>query len=177
MDTPLASRWYSQQAPVFFDPDTAADDMSKTWLAHFRRNRLGKTAANGLIDRSNCVATYFSFHRLPTLDTPGLEQRFVALTPVLHETFTRVVRHLEQSNAPVRYNFSLLTGRELEIAKWIGNGKLNGEIARLLGVSEKTVKNHVTRIFDKIGCDNRTGLAAAMAAHAQQSFGTGTKVL
>ena len=177
MDTPLASRWHQRQAPVFFDPDAASDDIPKAWLGHFRRNQLGKTAANGVIDRENCVATYFSFHRLPALNEPQITTTLAELTPTLHETFTRVVRHLERSTAPIRYNFSLLSERELEIAKWIGNGKNNSDIAVLLGVTEKTVKNHITNIFDKTGCTNRAGLAAAMAAQAQQSYGTGTKVL
>lgn len=177
MDTPLASRWYRQHSPVFFDPDAVPDDTPKAWLGHFRRHRLGKTAADGVIDRDACVATYFSFHRLPTLDTQRLEDTFAELTPLLHDTFARVVRHLEGMPPPIRYNFNLLSEREFEIAKWVGNGKNNGEIAALLGVSEKTVKNHITRIFDKTGCRNRAGLAAAMAAQAQQSFGIGTKVL
>lgn len=50
---------------------------------------------------------------------------------------------------------SELTGRELEVLECIARGLDNGEIAAALGLSEKTVRNHVTRVFDKIGAEHR----------------------
>ena len=53
-----------------------------------------------------------------------------------------------------------LTPREHEVLRWIGEGKSNGEIAAILGVSISTAKTHVERILAKLGVENRT--AAAM---------------
>jgi len=49
-----------------------------------------------------------------------------------------------------------LTGRELEILDLVAGGANNLEIAGLLFISEKTVRNHLTAIFDKIGVSSRS---------------------
>lgn len=52
-----------------------------------------------------------------------------------------------------------LTPREREIAVHVANGLRNGEIARLLFISEQTVKTHLGRIFRKVAVRDRIGLA------------------
>lgn len=52
-----------------------------------------------------------------------------------------------------------LTKRELEVAKLIGSGLVNKMIADRLFISEKTVRNHLTVIYSKIGVTNRLELA------------------
>ncbi|WP_304455632.1 response regulator transcription factor [Nocardiopsis sp. YSL2] len=52
-----------------------------------------------------------------------------------------------------------LSGREGEVASLIGRGASNREIARELGLSEGTVRNHVTNILHKLGLRDRTRLA------------------
>lgn len=52
--------------------------------------------------------------------------------------------------------FESLTGREAEILERIAQGLDNAQIAAHLGMAEKTVRNHITRIFDKIGVENRS---------------------
>jgi pimeloyl-ACP methyl ester carboxylesterase/DNA-binding CsgD family transcriptional regulator len=48
-----------------------------------------------------------------------------------------------------------LTPRERAVLECIARGLDNGEIAAALQLSEKTVRNHVTRVFDKIGAQHR----------------------
>jgi DNA-binding NarL/FixJ family response regulator len=52
-----------------------------------------------------------------------------------------------------------LTEREREILRLLADGHPNKVIARTLGISEKTVKNHVSRIFQAIGVTDRTQAA------------------
>lgn len=52
-----------------------------------------------------------------------------------------------------------LNERERAIARLIGEGRSNAEIASELFLSVATVKAHVTHIFDKLGCDNRVQVA------------------
>ncbi len=59
----------------------------------------------------------------------------------------------------------VLTNRELEVLKLIGEGKNNKEIAGLLNITEGTVKNHITHIFAQIGARDRVE-AAIIARHA-----------
>jgi two-component system NarL family response regulator len=57
----------------------------------------------------------------------------------------------------------LLTARELMVLRLMAAGLSNREIARSLGITERTVKFHVTAILNKLGADNRTQ-AVAMAS-------------
>jgi len=53
-----------------------------------------------------------------------------------------------------------LTQRELEIINCIACGDSNKDIAEMLFISEKTVKNHVSNILKKMGVEDRTQIAA-----------------
>ena len=55
--------------------------------------------------------------------------------------------------------FAVLTRREIEIARLIGQGASNKRIARQLSITERTVKSHLTMIFRKTGADDRVKLA------------------
>jgi pimeloyl-ACP methyl ester carboxylesterase len=57
--------------------------------------------------------------------------------------------------AGARGSLPVLTGREGEIVERIARGLDNAQIAAQLGMSEKTVRNHITRIFDKLGVHTR----------------------
>jgi DNA-binding CsgD family transcriptional regulator len=55
-----------------------------------------------------------------------------------------------------------LTPREREVLRWIAEGKSNGEIGTILGVSPATAKTHVERILAKLGVENRTAAASVL---------------
>ena len=52
-----------------------------------------------------------------------------------------------------------LTEREQEVLNLVADGLANKAIARRLGISEKTVKNHLSSVFDKLGVNDRLELA------------------
>lgn len=52
-----------------------------------------------------------------------------------------------------------MSARELEVLRLVAEGRLNKEIARDLGIAEKTVKTHLTRIYERIGVQDRTQAA------------------
>jgi DNA-binding NarL/FixJ family response regulator len=58
-----------------------------------------------------------------------------------------------------------LTGREREVLAQIAAGRSNREIARLLRVSEKTVKTHVSSVLAKLGVADRTQAALYAVRH------------
>jgi two-component system, NarL family, nitrate/nitrite response regulator NarL len=62
------------------------------------------------------------------------------------------------------HDVSLLTLRQIEVLSRVCQGKANKQIATELGLSEKTVKAHVTAIFKVLGVANRT--QAALAARS-----------
>lgn len=83
-----------------------------------------------------------------------------ALVPKLLEGLT-TERNNEGTGCTGR--FSVLTPREIEIARLIGQGVSNKRIARHLAIAEQTVKGHLTAIFRKIGVVDRTKLALLFA--------------
>jgi transcriptional regulator EpsA len=68
-----------------------------------------------------------------------------------------------------RGNVLDLSARELEVLESICRGKTNLDIAAALDISPFTVKNHVQRIFRKIGVSNRTQAAARYAEATRQA--------
>ncbi|MEV7987579.1 response regulator transcription factor [Micromonospora sp. NPDC085948] len=63
----------------------------------------------------------------------------------------------------VRELVATLTAREVEVLGCLGAGRSNQQIARRLHLSEATVKGYVSRLLEKLGCDNRT--QAGLLAH------------
>ncbi len=53
-----------------------------------------------------------------------------------------------------------LTKRELELLRYVANGKTYTEIARALGIATQTVKNHMTLIKLKLGAKNKAHATA-----------------
>jgi DNA-binding NarL/FixJ family response regulator len=64
---------------------------------------------------------------------------------------------------------SVLSGREKEVLVLVAEGLANKQIARCLGIAERTVKAHLTSIFNQIGVTDRT--SAAMWAHRRGLVG------
>ena len=58
-----------------------------------------------------------------------------------------------------------LSERELEVLRCVAQGLPNKLIARSLGISEKTVKAHLTRIYQQIGVTDRTQAALWAREH------------
>jgi DNA-binding NarL/FixJ family response regulator len=58
-----------------------------------------------------------------------------------------------------------MTAREREVLALLGTGLPNKAIARQLGISEATVKAHLTRVFRQIGVTDRTQAAIWARAH------------
>jgi DNA-binding NarL/FixJ family response regulator len=56
-----------------------------------------------------------------------------------------------------------LTPRQADVAHWLGRGKTNHEIARILSSSSRTVEKHVERILEKLEVENRTAAAVIIA--------------
>lgn len=79
-----------------------------------------------------------------------------------HKTIETINHYLHQ--ALLRCYFSekhnktpKLSNRELEIMRWVKEGKTNWEISQILNISERTVKSHFTNIYRKYNVYNRTG--------------------
>lgn len=68
-----------------------------------------------------------------------------------------LVQALDQPDAS---ELNVLTSRESEIAALVAKGCTDSDICRILGISFSTVRTHMNRCFEKLGCANRAELAA-----------------
>ena len=74
-----------------------------------------------------------------------------SLIPVLNSKL--IARDMDKEK------IELLSDRELEVLKLCALGYFNKEIGTKLDITERTVKNHLSSIFKKIGCTDRTQAA------------------
>ena len=72
---------------------------------------------------------------------------------------------MKELQREVRSKDKLLSTREIEVLCALAEGLYNKEIASKLQISEKTVKNHVSNIFKKIGVSDRTQAAVYAIRH------------
>jgi DNA-binding NarL/FixJ family response regulator len=84
-------------------------------------------------------------------------RRVVNLVGALHEL-------MQKAAVPDRKTFGL-TPREMEVVGCIVEGCSNRDIAKQFGLSEETVKRHLSNIFDKTGVSTRLELAMFAIAH------------
>src|SRR4051812_30438944 len=84
------------------------------------------------------------------LDTPN--HTLLEHEPAYRVFFDELGAFLPRARAAT---LSGLTAREGEIVERIAQGLDNAQIAAQLGMSEKTVRNHITHIFDKLGVQTR----------------------
>ncbi|GHG53040.1 response regulator [Streptomyces griseocarneus] len=88
------------------------------------------------------------------------------------ETTTRLMNSLrgggepeEDAPGPEDERLAVLSPREHDVLALIGEGLTNRQIAQRLFLSEKTVKNHISRMLAKLGVERRIQ-AAVLATHA-----------
>jgi pimeloyl-ACP methyl ester carboxylesterase/DNA-binding CsgD family transcriptional regulator len=107
----------------------------------------GRTLA-GLIPNCRFVQLDSENH-MPLADEPMWPQFLAEVRSFLAEKGAE--RDARRNDLPL----GELTPRERNVLECIARGLDNAEIAASLGLSEKTVRNHITRVFDKIGVEHR----------------------
>ncbi|MHB8158212.1 MAG: response regulator [Desulfocucumaceae bacterium] len=78
---------------------------------------------------------------------------------LMSSVFQEINRMSLKSEPPRRSDDNQLTPREVEVLQLVARGSSNKLIAKKLFISEKTVKNHLYRIFQKLEVDDRTQAA------------------
>jgi len=82
-----------------------------------------------------------------------------------HERVNDIVQHLRSGVGRTPVPAAMLTRRELQIVSAILDGATNKDIGQQFNLSEQTVKNHLSHIFDKVGVSNRLELALYALHH------------
>ncbi len=77
----------------------------------------------------------------------------------------RILDNVRDTIMADREAMNPLTTRELEILALVAGGLRNREVAQTLGVSEQTVKNHLSTVLHKFGVPNRTQAVSYAVRH------------
>jgi DNA-binding NarL/FixJ family response regulator len=62
------------------------------------------------------------------------------------------------SNKKVTRLFKKVSNREIEVLRYLNNGKKNKEIAQILGIDEKTISTYKLRLLSKLNVTNLVDL-------------------
>lgn len=179
--------WWSRQLStgLFFDP------FLRVWLATGEaqvvtssdrgldrriqealiRGGLRNVASYGVRDVTATCLSFFTFHRLPEGPAADHHIALKLVVPQLHSALAAIFHKRAgfSQTEPIHRsiesaNVLRLTDREREVLNWVRLGKTNAEVASILGVSYKTVKNQVQTILVKLRVNNRTQAVAAALA-------------
>jgi pimeloyl-ACP methyl ester carboxylesterase/DNA-binding CsgD family transcriptional regulator len=158
-------RWFSDLMRTTTRPEIAARILE--WFGQINvRDLLAQVRVPTLVVHARGDARIpFEQGRLLAAEIP--QARFVTLESRNHiliedepawmrfrECFNEFLGHAAHTTASA--DLSQLTSRENEILRLVAAGEGNAEIARRLFISEKTVRNHLTSVFEKLGVDSRS---------------------
>jgi len=89
----------------------------------------------------------------------------VWVDPRMTGALVEELSHLPEAGAAPARDENGLTERELEIVRLVASGFKNKEVGNTLTISERTVKTHLTNIFQKLGVRDRVGLVMYALRH------------
>lgn len=113
--------------------------------------------AHGVRNLKGTEGSFFCYHGLER--SPRSEEILTLVIPHFHAALGRL--------AGMPKPCSPLTPKEIEVLKWVKQGKSTWDISTILGISERTVKFHVGNIMQKLDATTRTH---AVAIALEQGF-------
>lgn len=128
----------------------------------------------GLLALQNGARGYCNLHSVPEVFqnvAQSVEHGGMWVGPDL---LARVMAATRNALPPPRGDLTdMLSAREAEVAKVVAEGHSNKEVARILGITERTVKAHLGAAFEKLGVRDRLHLVLKLSEGAQPA-GTST---
>ena len=112
------------------------------------------------VGAAGCCNTYAAPDVLRQVDVVVANGGLWVGRSLLQHVLASTQRILEKKaeSAPQDWQ-SLLSGREITVAQLVGQGASNKEVARQLDIAERTVKAHLTAIFEKLQVRDRLQLS------------------
>lgn len=160
--------------PRFTHTDRLQTAFDRPWVELLRRNRIRNFVWTLLPDATPRGFLGYFFSNVPSALFGEARLRTALIASHIHIALQRTWNHsrpLEETPlAPGECLQVPLSGREIEVVRWVACGKTNAEIGRILRISDKTVKTHVQNILCKLGLANRAQIAAHYANHPEMAL-------
>ena len=116
----------------------------------FNKVRKGCGYGHGVCNSKGTEGSFFCYHGLARCSRT--EEILQLAVPHFHGALLRL-DNLYKEHTP-------LSPKETEVLKWIAQGKSTWDVSTILGISERTVKFHVTNILQKLDAVTRTHAVA-----------------
>lgn len=161
--SPAVQGWLASDEAGFFQLSGHRRSVDPEWLERFGRSGLRNVMACGVRDANRAQAICFNFFRLPGPPQVSHRHALKLAIPHLHHAVLRIP-HAGGATAQPHAGAAasaVLSPREREVLEWVRRGKTNAEIASILGVAYKTVKNQVQSILVKLRVNNRAQAVAS----------------
>jgi len=155
----LAEEWKPGSEPRLI-PGHAHD--AGGWHDRLAELELKNVAFHAIGWHDRQLIGYASFSRVRAPFDGRLALYLDILLPHLLFTLARVLANEARARSDASRAVGLITPRESEVLAWVRDGKTNGEIADILGLSMLTVKNHLRHAMKKLDVRTR-GQAVAKA--------------
>ena len=124
-----------------------------------------KTGAVAYIDKRTSTENLVSFIRRASRGEYPINDS-VNTNPAIADRVIRQFQEIASMGLVKKKVAAPLTHREIQILSCIANGSTNKHVAHKLGISEQTIKNHVSAILRKLNANDRAH-AVALAIHNQ----------
>lgn len=125
-----------------------SESLSPDFVGMARDFGLCHGVSGGLFDSRTGLSTIFTFSGRERVFFDHQKKIMEFLAPHLHQALVRIYRESQAPGEP-------LSKREMEVMRWIKEGKTNWEISMILNISERTVKFHVQNIEKKLNAVNK----------------------
>ena len=151
----MIDHWDASDQPCLIGKQSMSEKCDPAWLENLEKHELRNAAAHGMRGADGSIKSFFCFSRVQEPFSPRLAYILHILAPFLDATLSRVLALEERESRKGARTQVAITDREMQILHRLKEGRTNLEIAAILGISQHTVKNHVRRIFLKLGVQSR----------------------
>jgi DNA-binding CsgD family transcriptional regulator len=149
-------KWLSDRRPFYINVETPPSHATEFEMEDIRRNDLGNIAAHGVLNVRTNAGTYFSFSGILPIATDWHLDALRLIVPVLNDLYLTYIANLARNDAQL----DVLSPRQRAIVRHLVAGAENKEIAKIMGISEKTVRNQLSEIYALLKIHKRSQLQA-----------------
>ena len=155
----------SVRCPLLIGATGVARVALESAVAGWDRHGRAWEAAWARLDLAHCLVRSNRFAEAVSVAVAARAAADHLGSPQLADRADTLLR-MARGRAPDDQPWRPLTSREFEVARLIGEGLTNVEIAEALGIAPKTASSHVEHILAKLGASRRAEIAT-WASHVQ----------